>query len=231
MTRVSAVVRQAAQDIDAGASGAKLAGHAEANGTLSELVHWALELQSIPRVMHGNYLNAWYHAVYAWDASKALEIGQKIADNGVDFGLTAYGFTQLDHIDPKEPLPPALAPDVAQTPWGNRVDNFSGVRYDISYRPRSPGRLSTFLQLSYADGATLDLELELISDNEDPAQLQAIAHSYVGPAGRVFPLRLDRTTTPRRWNAQGHDAARDHDAAQGHRAAAQGRLRHGDVLQ
>ena len=196
LKKVSPLVRQTVEDVDDEASGKVLFADALSNRGREGLKRWALELQSIPNTPKGNYLHAWYLLLYDAYPESALKLGQIIADMGIEFGGNVSGFTNLEHLDPKEKLPPTMAPEVEKLPLSHGIDNFTSVQYDLTYRAHG-GVLSNYLQLTYADGVTIDLDIHTISDDDDPAPFQAIAYSYVGAGGRVFPLRLDPDTTPR----------------------------------
>ncbi|MGE5186598.1 MAG: hypothetical protein ACM31C_31295 [Acidobacteriota bacterium] len=201
LAKLSPLARLSIEQLDDGATGKVLIAEAVSNRSIADMTRWAYELQSVPQSDYGNYLRKWYYVLYDDYPDLALKLGQKLADQGIEFGADADGFTHLEHIDPKEPLPATMAADVEKQPLSKLVDNYSQVAYDLAYR-RVGGALSEYLQLTYPDGARLDLDLRLISDNAEPASFHAIAYSYVGAAGRVFPLRLDPQTTPRLWKAK-----------------------------
>ncbi len=200
LSKVSALTRMTVEELDRQGSGKVLIACFVSNRGKPQLVRWALELQSIP---HGGSDYLWEYFVQLRDYSSdiAKKFAELLENEGIAISSSASGFPDLSHLDPKAPLPPLTA-DVAATPMGKYVDAFSSVTYGLDYRQAEPGLLSTVLHLTYPDGAVLDLDFNLISDNRDPAPFQALGYMKIGPAGRMFPARLDADTTPRLWKAK-----------------------------
>lgn len=196
------VVKQAVAQIDGGASGKRLLSTAIA--IASQPVR-ALQLQQIVRKSYGNYYWALFVMMQKGGyTGAAVAIAKLLAKRGIAANPDSGHFRSLANLDPTKP--PASRRDSRGSPrW---VDSFVKVTYALNYRPRLRGRLSEVLQLTYADGARLDLDIRLISDNVDRAWAHAIADSYVGPAARVFPSRMSRNLTPRLWWAKHQVALR-----------------------
>jgi hypothetical protein len=106
------------------------------------------------------------------------------------------------------PLPPGVHPSrpcsglpATQLPLSQSVDAFSDAVYDLDFGSEG-GRLSKWLQLRYPDGVTLYLTLDDIGDEAlDAAGVirEAVDGARVCDGGRVFPRRMNRSTTPRLW--------------------------------
>jgi hypothetical protein len=98
-------------------------------------------------------------------------------------------------------------PSIANQPWEKYVDVYTDSKYDINYKipPNQSFAFSSILQLTYNDGATLELDIEKdfssapISSEE---ARNAMAQGAVGRAGRIFPRVLNAGTTPRLWRAR-----------------------------
>src|SRR4051812_27584152 len=112
LAKVSPLVRLSVEQIDDGASGKVMLAEAVANHGGADLKRWALELQSFPHAVVGNYLHQWYLLLRDDYPDIATMFAQRFADMGILIGPSAHGFTSVEHIDPKEPLPRAMAPDV-----------------------------------------------------------------------------------------------------------------------
>jgi hypothetical protein len=108
-------------------------------------------------------------------------------------------------------VPPAVSPGIAGVSYGDflkkYVDFFTECRYDVNYKvpPDASFYFSPILQLKYADGTPLELDIE--KDLSDiylypDAARDAMAHGYVGRNGRLFPKVLMFRTTPRLWRAR-----------------------------
>ena len=165
------------------------------------LIRWALALQSVVRAHHGNYLHTLYWVVKASSPARADRLARDLIGRGVAVGPDSGHYENLEYLDASAPLPP-LPARVAATPIGFWVDAFAAVTYDMSYRPHQKGRLSRFLQITYHDGTRLDIDMRLISDNSDPASSQSVGRMYLGPAKRLYPLRMDWMSTPNLWAAK-----------------------------
>jgi hypothetical protein len=95
---------------------------------------------------------------------------------------------------------PKANADIANLPWVRHLDAFKEVTYDLDYRAAG-GHLSTWLTVTYHDGAQIDIALSSIADRDAP-YLESWANGYLGKQGRVFPSDLTRTTAPRLWAAK-----------------------------
>jgi len=201
LPKLSAAARAAIAELDDRPSGKKLLAQFQAQPADRALFRWALELQCVPHSPYGNYLWALLVAVKDYDGDAAVACARRLIGLGLGVGSESGSFQSLEHLDPGEPLPKEPEPSVAKLPMGNMVDNFSAAQYDVSYRSVK-GRSSTVLQLTYPDKFRLDLDIFVICDTLDPAQVQAITRLSVGPGQRIMPLRLGPSTTPRLHRAK-----------------------------
>ena len=199
---ISPAARKAASAIDSGRGAAlwtmfvSLSREGDA-----ALIHWALELQSVVRARQGNYLHALYWALKNRRAVQADAFAKTLIERGIAVGPDSGHYENLQHLDPSA-VAPSLPERVGATPIGFWVDTFALAQYDISYRPDKRGQLSRLLQITYRDGTRLDIDIRLISDNVDPAQNQSLGRMYLGPGKRLYPLRMDRLSTPNLWAAK-----------------------------
>jgi hypothetical protein len=93
---------------------------------------------------------------------------------------------------------------VESLPVGQYVDAFESIVYNLDYRSERHG-LSKWLQVTYAGGVNVDINIDEISSETEPtAELikDVIDQAYVGAGNRVFPKRLNRSTVPRLWSAK-----------------------------
>ncbi len=201
-----AEVRAAVRELDGRARVPVLVAGLAAARKADHLVRWALELQSVVHDENGNYLFRFYLALHGYSRKRARAFAELLAGHGIALGPSSGHFQRLDHLDPSETLPPRPAHKAARASIARWIDAFVSVTYDPSYKPRRKGALSELLQLTYADGGKLDVDIRLICDNYDPAPVHAMAHAYIVPGGRLFPLRLGRSTTPKLWRAK-HEKA------------------------
>lgn len=100
-----------------------------------------------------------------------------------------------------DPHRPPGAPEIDELPLGRYVDAFTSVRYNAGYRSER-GRLSTWLVVVADDGSTIDVSFDAIDDEVLPGMTSVPSPDYIGEGGRVFPLIMGRTTTPRLWAAK-----------------------------
>jgi hypothetical protein len=102
------------------------------------------------------------------------------------------------HCQSATEAPPAVNPDVANLPGGLFVDRFESVNYGVDYRSEG-GNLSNWLQVTYSDGTVIDINVHDIGDEHSsgPQAIELFSKSHVGPGGRIFPQRMNATTTPR----------------------------------
>lgn len=204
IAQISIHAREVIAELDGKARGARLfaaVAAIERRGRVGH-VRFALELQSVLHVQRGNYLWALYATLGRHDQEKALAWAHRLVDLGVAVSITSGGFPNLEHLDPSAPLPRVRDPQLARIPMSRWVDRFASARYEVGYRPFRRGSLSEILHLTYADGTVLDLDIRLICDSRDPAPAQSMARAYLGPGGRLYPLRMNRDTTPRLWRAK-----------------------------
>ncbi|MEH6404995.1 MAG: DUF4157 domain-containing protein, partial [Sneathiella sp.] len=95
---------------------------------------------------------------------------------------------------------PVANPAIAGLPAMRYVDAFSEVNYDLGYRTVG-GNLSTWLTVTYPDGAQIDIGTNDIADrNVD--MITSMAAGHLGAQGRIFPREMTRTTVPRLWAAR-----------------------------
>jgi len=94
-------------------------------------------------------------------------------------------------------------PEIADLPVGLGADAFEEAYYDLDYRSEG-GNLSKWLTLLYSDGTVLDINIDTIADSTSTGIefRNAIAEGHVGAGGRVFPRVVNRSTTPRLWQAK-----------------------------
>lgn len=94
-------------------------------------------------------------------------------------------------------------PEIAQLPAALNVDKYESIYYDLSYRAED-GYLSTWLTVTYADGTVIDINIRDIGDDTmtGVALRNSFAQGYMGEGGRVFPQRMNQSTTPRLWAAK-----------------------------
>ena len=98
----------------------------------------------------------------------------------------------------------ATSGGVENLPIGLYVDAYESVRYDLDYRSER-GALSKWIQVQYEDGTVVDINIDTIGDETMSALEMAesmIDRGSVGAGGRVFPQRMNRSTTPRLWAAK-----------------------------
>lgn len=92
--------------------------------------------------------------------------------------------------------------DIGNLPIEMYVDRFDDFIYDLDYR-HVGGSLSKYLTIRYSDGNVVDINIDSIVDNSDPAQTaEHMRNGYLGDAGRIFPSEMNRFTTPRLYNAK-----------------------------
>lgn len=122
------------------------------------------------------------------------------------------------------PLPPGAqvsrpcrGPSVADVPMSRSVDAFDDAVYDVDLEARG-GRLSRLLTLRYEGGIELYVSIDDVGDESmDAASVirEVIDHGAVCDGGRVFPRRMNRSTTPRLWSVRrlALQTMDDHNAA------------------
>jgi RHS repeat-associated protein len=100
--------------------------------------------------------------------------------------------------DRTAPLRPTVSPEVADLPANNYVDAFESAHYDLDYRATG-GNLSTWLQVQYRDGTTIDISTYDIHEDRPDASttLGQMSRAHVGEGGRIFPEQMNASTTPR----------------------------------
>ncbi len=120
----------------------------------------------------------------------------------------AGAYSSIQHVTTvelarAEPNKSRVNPEVAQLPWSLYVDNFQNVIYDLSYRAEG-GNLSTWLTVVYADGTQIDISVyDLVGESmSSDGMHDLMAGAYVGQGGRIFPQRMNPSTTPRLWAAR-----------------------------
>lgn len=193
----------AVKALDGGESGKVLLATAAANRSQERFRRWALELQALSHSPYGNYLHYFFVSLRKWNARVAAGLSSMLGQAGIIISSTSGHFTSLEHLDPKEPVPTSpVDPRVRAIPASRWVDAFTSVNYELDYRPKKRGDLSEVLQLTYADGTVIDIDIRTICDNQEPALGQVFAHAQPGIGGRLFPLRMSRSSTPKLWRAK-----------------------------
>ncbi|MEK6697724.1 MAG: SpvB/TcaC N-terminal domain-containing protein [Nitrospirota bacterium] len=93
---------------------------------------------------------------------------------------------------------PAVNPEVANLPANRYVDAFESVHYDLDYRATG-GNLSTWLQVRYRDGTTIDISTYDIHEDRPGAStmIGQMSRAHLGEGGRIFPEQMNSSTTPR----------------------------------
>lgn len=100
-------------------------------------------------------------------------------------------------------LKSAVSPGVATLPFDHYVDLFKECRYDVNYKVTN--YFSTTLQLTFEDGAQIELDIEkdFIDVKLTPvAARDAIAQGRVGAGNRIFPTKLTKQTVGRLWSCR-----------------------------
>jgi hypothetical protein len=113
---------------------------------------------------------------------------------------------------------------VTDVPMSRSVDAFDDAVYDVDLDARG-GQLSRLLKLRYEGGVELYVRLDDIGDEwMDAAGVirEVIDHGAVCDGGRVFPRRMNRSTTPRLWSVRREvlQLMDDHNAASMRRGGA-----------
>jgi len=96
--------------------------------------------------------------------------------------------------------PSTVDPSIANAPFALYVDLFSECKYDVNYKVTN--YFSTILQLKYADGTTLELDIERdfsLQNLTSEAARDAMAHGFIGRGGRIFPAKMVSRTVRRLW--------------------------------
>lgn len=88
--------------------------------------------------------------------------------------------------------------------WGQYVDRYDEVYYDIDYRPAQPGHLSKWLRVRYPGEALIDINIDEISEVDPPPErmIDAMRRWTLGRGDRIFPAEMNRGTTPRLYAAR-----------------------------
>jgi Domain of unknown function (DUF4157) len=191
------LVQAAIEALDEDAKGTTLEEIISSARSHNWLKLWALKLQGILSSDNINYLFLFFTKLKHYDGDSAIEYANLLVQYGIEISPVSGSFQSLDYLDPSVAAP--LNPAIAKIPLSRSVDNFDSVKYDLAYKPKPPGSLSEKLQVSYSDGAKIDIDFLEISDNIDYAWANAVGQSYIGPGQRVFPSRMSRNTTPRLW--------------------------------
>lgn len=85
---------------------------------------------------------------------------------------------------------------------GDYIDAFKTATYDIDYRSENH-QLSKYVQLHFGDGRTVDVNVDTIGNRTmSTMDLIHAIDDHVLPSGIIAPSELNRTTTPRLWNAK-----------------------------
>jgi hypothetical protein len=91
---------------------------------------------------------------------------------------------------------------------GQYVDAYEQAIYDIDFRSGG-GRTSKWIKAIYADGNTVYIDMNRIGDETVNGYefVRLLDQARVDEGGRMFPGRMNRTTTPRLWAAK-HEVER-----------------------
>jgi hypothetical protein len=112
---------------------------------------------------------------------------------------------QLPPRDPSRPPAAAPSPPASPGPFlaGQYVDAYEQAIYDIDFRSIG-GHTSKWIKAVYADGSTVYIDLNWIGNETVDGYefVRLLDQARVGEGGRVFPGRMNRTTTPRLWAAK-----------------------------
>jgi hypothetical protein len=118
------------------------------------------------------------------------------------FANTLFGAAHATPLPPDvKASRPCAGPPATNQPLSRSVDAFVDAVYDLDLGSEQ-GRLSQWLTLRYEDESTLYVVLTDIGDESlDAAGVirEAIDGARVCDGGRVFPRRMNRSTTPRLW--------------------------------
>jgi hypothetical protein len=108
---------------------------------------------------------------------------------------------QSDSLQRDEPT--AVNPEIAEVSGNKYVDIFTSVHYSLDYRAEG-GNLSTWLQVFYPDGTVIDISTYDIKDTTVSAQrgVEMMGQGHIGEGGRIFPLEMNKQTTPRLYAAK-----------------------------
>ncbi len=105
-----------------------------------------------------------------------------------------------------------VSPSIAGVSWDKYIDQFTECNYDVNYKVVN--YFSTILRVKYADGVSLELDIErdFSLNRLSPTEgRDAMAHGLKA-GGRIFPTMLTSRTTPRLWAAR-EEALRIQDEA------------------
>ncbi|HEX2568139.1 MAG TPA: hypothetical protein VH877_01190 [Polyangia bacterium] len=134
-----------------------------------------------------------------------IHSGRSLAQRIAALALIAALLSPLTHASPLPPgihaSRPCSGPPATELPLSRSVDAFADAIYTLDFGSEG-GSLSKWLQLRYPDGVTLYLILDDIGDEPlDAAGVlrEAVDGARVCDGGRVFPRRMNRSTTPRLW--------------------------------
>lgn len=110
----------------------------------------------------------------------------------------------LQRQPPKAEQKPAQ--NIDQMPMGMYVDAYGSAVYDMDYKSVKGG-LSKWIRVSFTFGGTvqIDINIDAISDETETAeQMVQDMFDHVGDGGRVFPKKMNKSTTPQLWEAKKH---------------------------
>lgn len=104
-----------------------------------------------------------------------------------------------------------VSPSIANESFFDKyVDMFTACKYDMNYKVPKDASFyySPILQLTYNDGATLEMNIE--TDFPQPVfrftpegARDQMARGFIGRGGRIFPAKIAPRTTPRLYRARG----------------------------
>lgn len=97
-------------------------------------------------------------------------------------------------------------PSVDSMPMGMYVDAYDEASYDIDYKSVK-GNLSKWIKVHYSYGAKVSIDInidDIGAETEDAMQMSLDMFDHIGAGGRVFPKKMNQSTTPQLWQAKRH---------------------------
>jgi len=170
------------------------------------LQRWAFELQNAYLNKSNNYLYYFINHLHRQVPKIAKQFAGQLNSLGVIVNANSGQFLSLNHIDPTVGVDVRLIDKQyrkinKQQLQDRYIDNAVGISFDIDYR-NIQGGFSRVLKLIYQDGTRLDIDYLAISDNREPSIKHSQIYLSVGLANRIWPLRLNRDTTPNLYHAK-----------------------------
>lgn len=99
------------------------------------------------------------------------------------------------------------SPKIENLPASLYIDAFESAEYEIDYHrgPKEQGNPSKWIKLIYSDKTVIHVNIDNIGDETMSTMEQIknmIDQASIGEGGRVFPKRMNQSTTPRLWSAK-----------------------------